>query len=248
MGRIRHVELAVQPRVARRILVDAGGAVAEPLPGDEDRRLDVELELAHLEWRGVAVAQEIADQRPVLPHLARACAVGNPRRLHDGRVVAHVVDHPDEAVIEHVEALVEDRLHGRHRDAPGLLRGSALGLDLRPLVVVDRHGVGGPRWHDSVGRVGCRASLGRPLAAPYWPLPLGAATSYISWVGGRPSTMAINAARNNRCGPGGSTRRLHHPLGRRPALRGRTRIDVRGKGVVFARHGTAVIGPTQRCE
>ena len=108
MGRVRHVELAVEPGVARGILVDAGGAVAEPLACDEDRRLDVQLELAHLEGRRVAMAQEVADQRAVLPHMPRACAVGDPRRLHDGGIVAHVVNHADEAVVEHVEALVED--------------------------------------------------------------------------------------------------------------------------------------------
>ena len=60
-----------------------------------------------------AMAQEIADQRPVLPHMLRARAVGDPRRLHDGPIVAHIVDDPDEAVIEHVEALVEHLLERR---------------------------------------------------------------------------------------------------------------------------------------
>jgi hypothetical protein len=41
--------------------------------------------------------------------------------------------------------------------------------------------------------------------------------------------------RNRRNGPGGGTRRLHH-------LWGRNRIDVRNKGVSFARHGTTVTG------
>lgn len=43
--------------------------------------------------------------------------------------------------------------------------------------------------------------------------------------------------RNRRYGPGGGTRRLHHEF-----LWGRNRIDVRNKGVFFARHGTTVIG------
>ena len=58
--------------------------------------------------------------------------------------------------------------------------------------------------------------------------------------------MAINALRNKRCGPGGSARRLHQipftPSGW-GILWGRNRIDVRGKGMVFARWGSAVTGP-----
>src|ERR687892_466183 len=50
-------------------------------------------------------------------------------------------------------------------------------------------------------------------------------------------TMAINAARNKRSGPGGSTRRLHHsPPGASPRggpIWGRNRLVARGKGVGF---------------
>src|SRR5262249_39713120 len=66
--------------------------------------------------------------------------------------------------------------------------------------------------------------------------PVGCALTgnpYIEEVG--QPTMAINGAWNKRCGPGGGTRRLHQfptpPL--RGVLWGRTRIDARGKGVVF---------------
>ena len=40
--------------------------------------------------------------------------------------------------------------------------------------------------------------------------------------------MAINGHRNKPCGPGGSTRRLHHP-----SWRGRNRIDEGVKGVLL---------------
>ena len=52
--------------------------------------------------------------------------------------------------------------------------------------------------------------------------------------------MAINVVQNKRNGPGGSARRLHQFT--RKNLWGRNRIDVRGKGTIFARHGTTVIG------
>ena len=66
-------------------------------------------------------------------------------------------------------------------------------------------------------------------------------------------TMVINALQNKRDGPGGSARRLHQPISFSDGypikwlkpfdLWGRNRIDVRGKGMIFARHGTTDIGP-----
>jgi len=47
-------------------------------------------------------------------------------------------------------------------------------------------------------------------------------------------TMAIHGLWNKRCGPGGSTRRLHQFLAGPTAgdPRGRTRLDARGKGKI----------------
>src|SRR5215472_16106070 len=61
--------------------------------------------------------------------------------------------------------------------------------------------------------------------------------------------MAINGLRNKRCGPGGSTRRLHQFRAAAPAHRGgepgSTRV-VKVRSV--ARHDTAVIGSKFSCE
>ena len=55
------------------------------------------------------------------PASPRVCvvplAVGDPRRLHDGRVVAHVVHHAHEAVVEDGQRLIEDLFEGRDRRA-----------------------------------------------------------------------------------------------------------------------------------
>ena len=99
------IELAIQDRIACGILVHVGGAVADPLPRDEDRQLHVVLDLAHLERGGVPVAHQVADQPGVLGDAAGSPPIGHPRRLHDRRIVAHVVDHPDEAVVEHWDRL-----------------------------------------------------------------------------------------------------------------------------------------------
>ena len=90
-------------------------------------------------------------------------------------------------------------------------------------------------------------------SATQTPMPLitfraiafGPAPPYICAVG--QPTMAIHGLRNKRCGPGGGTRRLHQ-FRRLPntvgagALRGRNRLDARGKGKTVARHDTTVIG------
>jgi hypothetical protein len=63
----------------------------------------VQLDLAHLEGRGVAVAQEVADKTAVLLHFLGPLAVRDPGRLHDGFVGAHIIDDAHEAVVEHLE-------------------------------------------------------------------------------------------------------------------------------------------------
>ena len=132
--RIGDVELALQHGVAAGVLVDAGGAVAEPLPRHEDRRADVQLEVAQLERRGVAVAHQVADQAAVRGHLAGAAAVGDARALHHGVVVAHVVDHPHEAAVEHGERAVQHLLHRGHGGARRRLAVRAGGLDVGVLL------------------------------------------------------------------------------------------------------------------
>ena len=139
LGR-RDVELVIEDRIARRIFVDVGGAVADPLAGDEDRQLDVVLDLAHLERRRVAVAHEVVDQPPVLAHPLGALAVGDPRRLHDRPVIAHVIDDADEAVVQHRQRLIKDFLEFGHGRAPGLGAGGALRFDLFKLFRGEGHG------------------------------------------------------------------------------------------------------------
>ena len=119
LRRIGDVEFLVEHRIAGRVLVDVGGPVTDPLPGDEDRQFDVELDLAHLERCGVPVPHQVADQSFVVADRFRALAVGDPGRLHHGRVVPHVVDHADEAVVEHGQRLEQEGLHRRDGRAQG---------------------------------------------------------------------------------------------------------------------------------
>ena len=114
------VELAVEDRVAGGILVHVGGAVADPLPGHEDRELHVQLDLAHLEGGRVMVAHQVADQAGVVAGGPGAGAVGDAGGLHDGGVVAHVVDDPDEAVVEDRDRGPEPALEAGGDGAAGL--------------------------------------------------------------------------------------------------------------------------------
>ena len=134
-----NVELAVQDRIAGRVFVDVGGAVPDPLAGDEDRQLHMQLDLAHLEGRRMPVPHQIADQPLVIADMLGARAVRHARGLHDGGIVAHVVDHPDEAVIQHLMRAVEMRLHPLGHGAQGGARGGTGGLDFGKLVGGKRH-------------------------------------------------------------------------------------------------------------
>src|SRR4030095_4365092 len=88
--------------------------VRDELPRDEDRQLHVELQLHHLERRRVLVPHEVADEAAVLADALRAEPVADARRLHDGRVAAHVVDEIDEAAVE-TRDLAPDPLVGLGR-------------------------------------------------------------------------------------------------------------------------------------
>jgi hypothetical protein len=147
--RRRDIELIVEDRVARRILVHVGGAVPDPLPRHEDRQLDVILDLAHLEGRGVAVPQQVMDQPGIAAGLLGALAVGHPRRLHDGAIVAHVVDHAHEAVVEHRDRLVEDLFEPRRRGPAGLIAGVAKLPDFGLLGLGQEPGIWYLRAHDA---------------------------------------------------------------------------------------------------
>jgi hypothetical protein len=73
----------------------------------------VELDLAHLEGRGVVVAHEVADQAAVLVDALGARAIGDASRLHDGLVRPHVVHDADQAVVQHAEGFAQDGVEGR---------------------------------------------------------------------------------------------------------------------------------------
>src|SRR2546423_6236921 len=102
----------VEPEL--RVARQAGRAVTDPLTSNEDWQFHMELELAHLERRGVAVAHQVVDQSGVLADLLRARAVRHPRGLDDRGIVTHVVDDPDEPMVEDRDGLIEERLHRRH--------------------------------------------------------------------------------------------------------------------------------------
>ena len=86
------------------------------------------------------MAHEVVDESGVFADLLRPRAVRHARGLDDRRVVAHVVDDPDEPVVEDRDRLVEQGFHRRDGDPARLVRGLALGLDLGPLRLGDRRG------------------------------------------------------------------------------------------------------------
>ena len=67
----------------------------------------MELEHHHLKWRRMRVTHQVPNQPAVLAHGLGALSVGDPRRLHDALVAAHVVHQAHEAVIVYLEFFVE---------------------------------------------------------------------------------------------------------------------------------------------
>jgi hypothetical protein len=124
---LRQIELAIEDRVARRVLVDVGSAVANPLAGHEDRQLDVKLKLAHLQRRGVAMSEQVANQAAIAAQPGGAASVRHPRRLDNRGIVAHVIDDPHEAMVEHRQWLVQ---HGFQLRSGGTTGGCGIGLGL----------------------------------------------------------------------------------------------------------------------
>ena len=139
------VEFAVEDGVAGGVLVHVGGAVADPLAGDENGEFDVEFDLAHLERGGVPVAHEVADQALVIGDGFGAFAVGNAGGLADGGVVAHVVDDADKAVVEDFVGSVEVFFHAGGGGAQGLGGLGAGSVDFGLLFFGDWHGFLAPK-------------------------------------------------------------------------------------------------------
>src|ERR1700756_2925033 len=100
----------------------------------------MKLDLAHLERGCMAMPHQVVDETAVFADLLSATAVRDPRRLHDSRVVAHVIDDAHEAVVEHRQRLVEDFLQRRYGSAPGLAALATLDLDFSVLLPTERHG------------------------------------------------------------------------------------------------------------
>ena len=71
-------------------------------------QLHVQLDFAHLERASNAEWRiRVPDQPCIITHGLRTFAVRHPRSLHDGRIVTHVIDDTDKAVIEHWKDFVQ---------------------------------------------------------------------------------------------------------------------------------------------
>jgi len=71
----------------------------------------VEFNLTHLKGGGVPVPHQIADQPFVVLDRFGALAIAHPRGLTDRRIIAHIVDHTDKTVIQHLMGEVQVLFH-----------------------------------------------------------------------------------------------------------------------------------------
>ena len=172
---VRHVELTIEDRVAGGVLVDVGRAMPDPLARDEDRELDVQLDLAHLEGRRVPVAHEVADQPSVVRPAPGAASIRDARRLHDRAVVTHVIDDPHEPVIEDRHGRVQEIFEGRDSGTLRLVPLRSQSLQLGSLLW--RHEVGRGahlctlRLVAAPSRIAVGVEPGPYPTPPHWPAP-----------------------------------------------------------------------------
>jgi hypothetical protein len=99
----------------------------------------VELDLVHLERGGMAMTHQIIDEPLILADPPRAAPVGDAGGLHDRRIIAHVVDDPNEAVIEHRQRFIKNLFKRWYCDAPRRPRLVALCGDLVFLLRFEPH-------------------------------------------------------------------------------------------------------------
>src|SRR5262249_61150256 len=118
--RRREVEEEGKQAVPPAVLVQTGGPMPHPLPGDEDRHRAVELELHHLARCRMPMTAEVADEPAGLARAACPVAVRHAGGPLDVLVGAHVVDEGDEAVVENGEVEAEDLLGLRAGGTAGL--------------------------------------------------------------------------------------------------------------------------------
>ena len=94
----------------------------------------MQLDLAHLKRGRMPVAHQIADQALVVLHMLGPCPIADPRRLHDGSIIAHIVDDADKAVVQNRVGAVKMRLHPVADRAQCGARRGALCVDFGDLV------------------------------------------------------------------------------------------------------------------
>jgi hypothetical protein len=92
----------------------------------------------------VAMAHQIPDQAAILIRGTGAAAIGNARRLHNGSVIAHVINHPDKAVIQHRQGFEQHGFQRRHARAARWCLIRARGGDFLLLGIGKRHGQNHP--------------------------------------------------------------------------------------------------------
>ena len=94
------IKLIFHHRIASRVFVHVRRPVTNPLTGDKNRELDVELELDHFKRRRVEVPHEIADKPAVFVNGFGPFPVRDARSLDDRFVSSHKIDEPDKARVE----------------------------------------------------------------------------------------------------------------------------------------------------
>src|SRR4051794_21065700 len=112
------------------------------------------------------VPHQVADEPPVLRDPLGALAVRHARGLDDGLVGAHVINHPDEPVIQNLERKPELVLE-LGDDGSRYFLWLAVHLVTTPLLKASRQAPAPPPWQAGAARHRPPAAAGLPSARGY---------------------------------------------------------------------------------
>src|SRR5579864_8427811 len=102
------IKLLIKNRIARRIFVDIGCSVTNPLTRNEDGEFYVKLNLTHFKRSGVRMAEEILNKSPIFRPFFSPFAIGNASRLNNSTIISHIINHSHKTMIQYRKGLIKN--------------------------------------------------------------------------------------------------------------------------------------------
>ena len=89
--------------------------MTHPLTRHKNRHFDVQLDATHLKRRAVTMLEQIMNETSIITQRFCSRAIRDTRRLHNGSIIAHVINNPQKTMIENLKRLTQNRIQQRRR-------------------------------------------------------------------------------------------------------------------------------------